>query len=293
MKATALFVSSILFAVSTQAANIAWVSFHAEDDAPGAGAAGAGFTMAPDSGYTSLLSGAGHNVTRFVTKDDPTAADADYLNNFDLIIIGRSINSGHYQQAGETAFWNTTITKPVMLMSGYTLRNSRLNYTTGGTIPDIAGTINLTVTDPSHPIFAGVALDGANTTVNPYAGIATYDTVTTRGISVNTDTIVGGTVLATVGTPGDPAFGGMIIGEWEAGAVLNNGEVLGGNRLVFLSGSREAEGVNTETAGILDLTATGQQMFLNAVSYMAVPEPSSLALLGLGACAFLIRRRKA
>jgi hypothetical protein len=294
MKTTALWTLTVLLAASTQAADIAWVTFHSGDNTPAQGAIDSGFSTAPDIGYTSLLTGAGYNVTRFVTKDDPTALDADFLNSFDLVIIGRSINSGNYQQANETLFWNSTITSPVMIMSGYALRNVRLGYTTGGTIPDTAANIALTVNNPAHPIFAGIALDGANTTVNPYAGIVTYDSTTARGISVNTDPIAGGgTVLATVGTAGDPAFGGMIIGEWQEGAVMNTGNVLGGDRLVFLSGSREANGVNSATAGILDLTADGQQMFLNAVAYMVVPEPSAFALLGLGACALFFRRRSA
>jgi hypothetical protein len=49
------------------------------------------------------------------------------------------------------------------------------------------------------------------------------------------------TVLATVGTEGDPAFGGMVIGEWQAGATMGNAtaDTLAGSRLVYLSGNRE------------------------------------------------------
>jgi hypothetical protein len=293
MKATTSSVAAILLiAASAQAQDIAWVTFHPGDNTPSTDAMNAGFTTAPDAGYTSLLTGAGYNVTRFVTKDSPTAADADYLNAFDLIIIGRSINSGNYQQADETTFWNTTITAPVIHMSGYALRNVRLGFTSGGTIPDTAGTVRLTAVNPLHAIFAGVPLDGANTMVNPYAGIVTFGTNVARGISVNTDPIVGGTVLATIGTPGDPADGGMIIGEWETGAVLNNGNVLGGDRLVFLSGSREPNGITSHSAGIYDLGPDGERLFLNAVAYM-IPEPSTGALLGLGGFALLFRRRKA
>ena len=61
--------------------------------------------------------------------------------------------------------------------------------------------------------------------------------------------------------------------------------------MVFLSGSREASGVTSETAGIFDLTADGSQLFLNAVDYMAVPEPSTWAMIGLGMAGFLLLRR--
>jgi len=279
-----------------QADSILWVSFSSGDDAPSAGAASAGFTQAPDIGYTSLLEANGHTVTRFVTKNDPTAADADYMNSFDLIILGRGVDSSNYQQANETLFWNGTITKPLISMSGYILRNSRLGFTTGTTIPDTAGTISLSVLNPAHPIFSGISLDSNGVMVNSYADIALspVNSAAQRGISVNTDPLAGGgTTLATVGTSGDPAFNGMVIGEWAAGATMGDGsaDVLGGHRLVFLSGSREAAGVSSQTAGIFDLTSDGSQMFLNAVSYMEVPEPTTAALLALGGFAVLFRRR--
>src|SRR5690606_27814476 len=75
-------------------ANIVWVSFHPDDDTPSQAAADAGFTQAPDAGYTQLLRSAGHTVTRVVTSSTP---DVEYLETFDLIIISRSVGSGNYQ----------------------------------------------------------------------------------------------------------------------------------------------------------------------------------------------------
>jgi hypothetical protein len=227
-------------------------------------------------------------VTRFTTVDEISATDVDFLNTFDLVIVSRSVNSGHYQSDTERAAWNTAITAPVINMGGYTLRGTadgRLGFTDGTTMLDTAGPINLTVNNPSHPIFQGVALDGANTMVNPYAGIVSVEVfgedgvtlvdTTQRGISVNNNALAGnGTLLATVGTAGDPAAGGMVIGEWQAGDVLNRGETLGGHRLIFLSGSREhgtPPTTSAELAGIYDLEADGATLFLNAVDYMAVP----------------------
>lgn len=280
-----------------KADNIVWVSFSSGDDTPSAGAAGAGFTQAPDIGYTSLLEANGHTVTRFVTKNDPDASDATYLNSFDLIIVGRGVDSSNYQQANETLFWNSTITQPLISMSGYILRNSRLGFTTGGTVPDTTSTISLSVLNPGHPIFSGIALNTNGVMLNSYAQIALspVDSATQRGISVNTDPLAGGGMtLATVGTPGDPAFNGMVIGEWAAGSTMGDGtaDVLGGHRLVFLSGSREADGASSQTAGIFDLVGDGSQMFLNAVNYMEVPEPTTAALLALGGFALILRRRQ-
>jgi hypothetical protein len=184
------------------------------------------------------------------------------------------VPSGDYQDPAETAAWNN-ITAPTMIMGGYIMRANRLGFTVSNTIPDTAGTVRLSVNAPTHPIFAGVALDAGNVMVNPFAALATFTNTTQRGISVNTDAAAGGgQVLATVGTAGDPAAGGMVIGEWPAGAVmLNRGDTLGGPRLVFLSGSREASGLTSEGAGIYDLGADGATLFLNAVAYMTTPRP--------------------
>lgn len=286
---------------ASQAANIAWISFHGADNTPTVNAANAGHTVAPDAGYTSLLTGAGHSVTRFVTGDNADTLPAfASLNTYDLVIIGRSVASGHYQQANEATFWNTTVTAPLIDMSGYTLRNSRLGYTTGGTIPDTTASVKLTVSAVDHPIFAGISLDVGNTMVNNYADIITFNSILQRGISVNTDPLAGGgTLLAAVSAGAPTAANGAIIAEWNAGATMATtpATTLGGHRLVFVSGTREADGISGETAGIIDLTADGRTMFLNAVDYMTtpvtVPEPASLSLIGLGAAALLLKKRRA
>jgi hypothetical protein len=283
-----LLLCAVVPIVSSEAADVAFVSFHPADDTPSAAAAAAGFTMAPDVGYTQLLEANGHNVTRYLTTGTP---DAGFLNDFDLVIISRSVPSANYQNAAATA-WNS-ISAPMMILGGYVLRQNRMGFFTASNIPDTADTVMLTATDSANPIFAGVSLDAGNTMVNPYAHIVSFNGTAQRGISVVTDPIAGGgTMIAGIAAPGTPT-GGLIIGEWQAGASMSNGDTLAGRRLVFLTGSREVSGLTAEGAGIYDLDADGAQLFLNAVNYVAVPEPSTYALLGLGALAFVLRRKRA
>ena len=287
----------LLTTASPQAANIAFVSFHASTDAPNTTASDYGFTVAPDVGYTDLLRDAGHTVTRYLSADNlqGDAAKMAALNASDLVIISRSVNSGHYETADEAAAWNG-LTAPTMVLGGYLLRNVRLGFTSGGTMVDVAATnVRLDVLDSSHPVFAGIPLDSEGVMTDDFATRVTYSGTTDiqqLGISVNTSPVVGGTVLATVANAGDAAVGGMIIGEWQAGATINADRTLAGHRMVFLTGSRETGGVPTAGAGIYDLSPAGEEMFLNAVNYMAVPEPSTFTLFALGAGAFLFRRRK-
>jgi hypothetical protein len=223
---------------------------------------------------------------------------------FDLIMIGRSVASDHYQQAGETLFWNTTLTKPIINTNAYTMRSSRLGLYTGTTIPDTGqtaaagGPVRLQVTNPSHPIFAGIALDGTNTMVNLYADAVTppFNSTVQRGISVVTNPIVaGGQVLATVNTAGDLANGGTVIALFPPGAMTSAATAptaLGGHRLIFLTGSRE-QGITSQGAGIYDLQSDGATMFFNAVNFMlAIPEPNTAILLVFAAAGIVVLRKR-
>jgi hypothetical protein len=126
-----------------------------------------------------------------------------------------------------------------------------------------------------------MVLDSAGLMVNPYARRVTHTSFLQRGISVITTPPAGfGTVIGTVGSVGDAAFGGMLIGEWHAGGGTSTTPVdtIGGRRLVFLTGSRESAGLTSEGAGIYDLEPDGAQLFLNAVNYILSPRSSIIAV---------------
>jgi len=230
MNKTTLALALLMPAAVSQAANIAWVTFHAAaDDSPDTAALNAGFTRAPDAGYTDLLRSAGNTVTRILSSSTPNIAQ---LNAYDLVIISRSVASANYQfntttQTGTTIAWNG-LTAPAMILSGYISRDNRLGYMAGNTIPDVnTPAVSLKINNPTHPIFNGIALDSNNLTVNPFANIQTFTyngtNVTQRGISVVTGAVdPSGTVLATIGTPTDAAVNGMVISEWQAGTTVTH-----------------------------------------------------------------------
>ena len=195
-------------------------------------AAAQGFTAPPDQGYVNLLRNNGHTVTRFVSSSptaNPAPAFASQLNNFDLIISSRQVNSGDYGDpndavgAAERAYWHG-LTKPMIMMSGYILRDNRLQFYTASTIPDISnqGPVTLAATQPSHPIFQGITLDGSNNMQYATYPISTPSGLVQRGLSINTDPIAGGgTVLATSATAGGGS-GGTLIGYWQPGCAVGD-----------------------------------------------------------------------
>jgi hypothetical protein len=251
---------------------VVWVSFHGADDVPSNGAKGVGFTVAADKGYTDLLKANGYNVIRYLQTGTP---NVDMLNGASLVILSRSVASSSFQNAAADK-WNS-VTAPMIITNGYLARSIRMGFYTGSNLPDTTGDIKLMARDATHPIFAGISLSDC-TMANAFAGLATYavDQTKANGISIVTDPITaGGTLIATVSATSaatGPA-GAAVIAEWAAGAtVVHDGgaktNVLGGHRLVFLTGSRENGGKSSETAGMYDLTDDGAKMFLNAVAYM-------------------------
>jgi hypothetical protein len=199
----------------------------------------------------------------------------------DLVIISRTASSGHYSGSG-ASLWNS-VTTPTINLNGYTLRSSRMGFTDGTTMVDTTGDVRLTVNNPFHPIFAGIPLtDGTmdNLFAEGAVPLTTDETILSRGISINNNNIDDeGTLLATIAEASADTgpVGGMMIAEYPAGATMENSsgspeDVLGGPRLVFLTGSREPSGVTGgQAAALYDLYEDGTQMFLNAVDYMLNP----------------------
>jgi len=80
----------------------------------------------------------------------------------------------------------------------------------------------------------------------------------------------------------------MVIAEWPArvARLTHDGgagtDILAGPRLVFLTGAREASGKKSATAGLYDLYADGEKMFLNAVAYMLTPKPVVVPVVNAG-----------
>ena len=253
------------------AANITWVSVNSGEGA--------------DQGFVTLLEGAGHTVTRMPLAGALTADQITQLNASDLVIAGRATNSGDFDNLnGRT--WNTQVTAPVIMMSAYGTRRNRLGWASGDAVPD-SGPTQVVAIDPTHPVFAGITFaEDTVTTADE------YNVMIDRGTTMMGNAPAGGTTIATSAL----APTSVAIAEWAAGATVQDeqqgDQVLAGRRYFFAGGSREANGSAVSTAGVLDLTEMGQQLFLNTVSYALVPEPSAGVLCVMGSSLLLCRSRR-
>ncbi|MGI8605484.1 MAG: PEP-CTERM sorting domain-containing protein [Verrucomicrobiales bacterium] len=313
MKYSFLLLFSLALGAVCPAANIVWISDQlpigsgtTDHDGGASGIFGPGAGPYPDEGFITLLSSAGHTVTRFNPSNTTplNAADIAALNASDLLIIGRSIGSGSFDSAAETLPWNTLITKPLLVTNTYISRSSRLGwYASGPTQSDVVSN-PLTFTNPADAVSTylidGISMAGSTTT-NSMTEAIIYPNlaVDIRGISLITDPVVAGaTVIASSAANAASTF----IASWPAGTTLagtsSAGQVLSGYRMQYLAGNRESATAPNNTvgsAGFENFTPDGEGMFLRAVTVAinngAIPEPASAALLALAALSVLRRRR--
>ncbi len=126
-------------------------------------------------------------------------------------------------------------------------------------------------------------------------GLGTYDITSVT----QTATLQGGPEGYVYVPLGSSLFGdSMLVSEYSAGLVSSydvdaNGDPIVGSRRVFMSGLSGAEGafIDPVTGDFMFSTFGGGNRVL-VVTGFAVPEPATMAVLGLGAAALLRRRKR-
>lgn len=205
---------------------------------------------ANEAGTKTALEAAGHTVTIAAnTYESLTAAGVTALNGFDLIIISRSNNSGlHGTDATVRANW-MSVTKPVLVMSAYVARTSRLQlFSTDGGID--AGGTTATATVEDHPIFTGIDLTAGVTADLTTGALGTPDTA---GVG-------NGILIATNGT-------NAVLAEWDANTAAYTGAGVHAGKRMYMAPS---------SAGAYSFNEVGTQLLLNTVQYIVsgvVPTP--------------------
>ena len=265
-------------ALSAPAANIVWVS-DANDPATGAGTftgffpAGSGYT---DSGFVTLLQNAGHNVIRFNQPNDQnillTQEQLDALHTNDLMILTRAVASGALQPV-QGPQWNTAITKPLIDISAFHVRMSRLGWFTANEAPDVAPTTlggaltgEPAADEVTDYLFRGVLMIGTNTALP-------YDEWMDRGSNPVLGVPVAGGIVHAAATyirdDNGATASGIFIAGFPAGTAVRAGaDILGGYRMFFAAGSRESSvapnSIPLYTARE-NLSPVGESIFLRAV----------------------------
>jgi hypothetical protein len=255
---------------SVPAANLVWVS-DANDPAVGFFPAGSGYT---DSGFVTLLQNAGHNVIRFnqpnAQATELTPQELSALNTNDLIILSRAVNSAALQPV-QGPQWNTLITKPLIDISAFHVRSTRLGwFTVGEGADDTPTTLGGALTgDPAADavtdyLFKGVLMNGTNT-------VLPFDEWLDRGSTPIGAPGTNGIIHAAASytTDGGAAASANFIVGFPAGTAVRAGaDILSGYRMFFAAGSRESS-VTPNSIPLYtareNLSPVGEGIFLRAV----------------------------
>jgi hypothetical protein len=232
-------------------------------------------TNGADAGETgALLTNAGHTVSIY---DDathgwnlPNQAAEDYVNGFDLIMISRTVNFGGIR--GHGAKWNALETPMInlnqYLVSGQFSSASWRWGTSNGSAQGLGSNTVLDVLAPSDPYLSGIAL----TPGSP-------ETVVLNDEGARVWQLGGAPVAGVTPVVVNAANPGQIYAAYAAQDALRPG----GAPQYYIAGP--GGDTNDDT-----WNAAGETALLNAVNTL-VPEPGSLALLGLGSLLVARRRR--
>ena len=257
-------VLSLMLCVTTvsQAANIVFVT---------------DFEATADADFITALSNAGHTLTstneRYRSLDSTKIAE---LNAADLVLVSRNTSSGSYaDNSAEIAQWDA-VTTTVWLGNSYLARSNRWNWVSSTTItaPYFSDVTAQNAGAAAHPLYDGLTSAGTGAFGETKYGF-TDDTDLTSG----SDNLAGsGTVL---GVRNNASNQHIIAAEFASGSTTGSGNTLAGDRFYFALPEDYS-----------DNNSNGLQMIDNIIDYTAVPEPSSVALLLLGAGGCFIRRRR-
>jgi len=190
------------------------------------------------------------------------------LNAADVVIMSRGVNTGNYNQTGEADQWNG-LAVPMLNINLWMSRANRLKWMNNPSdVKKDGGSPLMRVSDPNHPLFAGLPVDpnGLLDVLDPNVGSGNtsfYDSVFGVG---------NGTELAT----SQGIYTSSWVVEWQPGVEYYDGcgQCTGGRRGLFSAGTQDVtlEDGSKTPQGMLNLNENGKQLVRNIIAYLLRPK---------------------
>jgi hypothetical protein len=211
-----------------------------------------------DSGWAARLTSQGYAVTPI---DQTTSSNSAIFASMDLLIVSQDVGSGTYLN-------NVGIGLPIPILTyEYGIYDDIFGVSGNGASSGIIDS-GITISDSSHPLAAGLSGD-----VSIYTGTgATISRFNSGSASSGTKEIA-----VSASSPNYAVFAVL-----PAGAVGAGGQTWPALRMALPCYDSWDPSL---------VTADGWKLLDGAVAYALVPEPGSLALLGLGLALFAARRQ--
>jgi len=214
-----------------------------------------------------------HWMTLGDDKDPNDTTDyVGELNLADLVIISRTASSGAYAtDAAEVEAWGS-VTTPILSLSAWHVRSSRLKWINSTTVNRTLDTYMLAL-ETDHPVLDGVALEDG-----------LVEMVFTEGFAdgYQGNCVIGGTDVGNGVLIGQSFSDETMVAEWPAGveAYEGAGLVQAGPRLLLCAGTENASlTANLLPQGAWNLTDAGEMMFRNAINYMVSLPPAGAKIV--------------
>jgi hypothetical protein len=216
-------------------------------------------------------------VTDYQTLDASKIAN---LNAADLVVVSRNTDSGQYDDGTEVADWNG-ITTPMMLTNPFLVRSSRWQWIDSTNLLP-PNTVTLRGPDPADPDPLLSWHQG------PYTDWRMIDSANPgNGAALAYDDNNGDGALS--GVVADPNNDFLAVVTWDAGLFYTGGGTAAGPRTLF---TLDGYGGSAQDDFDTTLTADGLAAFEDSLDrLLPIPEPGSLALVGLGGLVIGLRRR--
>jgi PEP-CTERM motif len=212
--------------------------------------------------WKARLETQGHTVTMI---DQTTLSTDAVFGGLNLLIVSQDVGAGTFRSGvGINQLMPMLVYEPALYTDFFGAGN--------GSRAGVSGGVN--IVNPTHPLAAGLTGDLSNVAI--YTGTENISSFDVSGISLGT-TLIG----QMVSTPNNGVFAVL-----DAGAIGG-----GGNSWSHLRMAVPAHDTWNPNLVTLD----GWKLLDNAVTYgltTPVPEPSSIALIGLGMAFFLARRQR-